>query len=95
MREVDDAAQVKDQGKAKRHERIKRADDDPVEDVEDDEFGHARLAEAVHPFGRVDCKMWPGWRGDFFLSARCGMKERSALPDLPSSGILADVSGPP
>ncbi len=34
VREIDDAAQVENQRKAKRHQRIECADDQPVEDIE-------------------------------------------------------------
>jgi len=42
MGEIDDAGQVEDQRQPKRHQRIKRADDEPVEDVEQQQLCHTR-----------------------------------------------------
>ena len=41
MGEIDDAAEVEDQRQAKRHQRVERPDDQAVEDVEQDDLGHA------------------------------------------------------
>ena len=42
MGEIDDAAEVEDQRQAERHQRVECADDQAVEDVEEDDLGHAQ-----------------------------------------------------
>ena len=41
MGEIDHAGEIEDQRQAERHERIERADDQAVEDVEQDKLCHA------------------------------------------------------
>ncbi len=40
VREIDDVAEVEDQGEAQRHQHVERAEDQPVGDVEQDELQH-------------------------------------------------------
>ena len=53
MGEVDDAAEIEDQRQAKRHQRIERPDDQAVEDVEQDDLGHALMFAARAACGGV------------------------------------------
>ena len=43
MGEVDDPRQVQDQRQTERHQRVERADDQPVEDVEEQQLRHAAI----------------------------------------------------